>query len=175
MTGTMTGTARRARTVTGLLAGVAALGAAPPATAQPAQTNEPARTTETVEHCVARALTAAEVEAGATVDITCSPEAPLELIGALADVLMAQHFSGTGGTGSTLSIYGPADCTRSVVFAAADTWNDRIKSTVPRSCGSVKHYVNADYSGGNETVTGANTVTNLTTLSGKSSAMKYSP
>lgn len=122
--------------------------------------------------CTTEALELAEAEAGATVQIVCS-ERPLLARASLAgDVLMAVHYSGLGGTGSTLSIYGPADCSNVVVFGAADGWNDAIESTRPRACGNVKHFASSALTGENELVSGSST-TNLTTLRNRTSSLGY--
>lgn len=132
---------------------------------------QPEPTANVAQYCVATALTAAEVDAGATVEITCSPQPSLAL--RRADVLMATHHSGLNGAGMTLSISGPADCTGSVVFTVSDPWNDRIRSTVPRACGTAKHYVHNNFTGDTEIASGAYSTTNLTTLDRRTSAIQY--
>lgn len=124
--------------------------------------------------CVADALSAEEAASGATIAIVCAarPELALAQAARAGDVLMAVHSSGLGGTGSTLSVYGPADCSDVVVFGASDPWNDAIESTRPRACGNVKHFAGSGLTGENEVVSGSAT-TNLTTLRNRTSSIGY--
>jgi hypothetical protein len=142
------------------------VGAAPAAAARAADVD-----TEPLS-CTTEALTLEEAEEGATVEITCAERPSLSRASVAGDVLMAVHYSGLGGTGSTLSIYGPADCSDVVVFGAADPWNDTIESTRPRACGNIKHFVGTGLTGENEVVSGSVT-TNLTTLRNRTSSMGY--
>lgn len=124
--------------------------------------------------CVADALTAEEAAAGDHVSIVCAARPELALVQAAraGDVLMAVHSSGLGGTGSTLSVYGAADCSDVVVFGSSDPWNDAIESTRPRACGNVKHFAGSGLTGENEVVSGS-TTTNLTTLRNRTSSIGY--
>ncbi len=57
-------------------------------------------------------------------------------------------------------------------FPAGDPWNDRIRSTVPRACSRVKHFADAGFSGGAETINRGSGVA-LSILPGAVSSMRY--
>lgn len=122
--------------------------------------------------CVAQGIGVDEAEEGATVEIRCAERPALVRSARAGDVVMAVHYSGLGGTGSSLSIYGASDCSEVVVFGATDPWNDAIESTRPRACGNVKHFAGSGLTGENEVVSGS-TTTNLTTLRNRTSSIGY--
>ncbi|HEX7135765.1 MAG TPA: hypothetical protein VF228_24515, partial [Iamia sp.] len=143
--------------------------AAPITAAAPAGADEPEG-----DYCVAYALTAAEIEAGAFTEVECyaTPEEIPQ--GRSADIDLAIIYDGTGG-GSPSTVLRAASCTGAkFAFSSTDWWNDKISSTDLVSCGSAKHYVSATYTGTHELVT-TSAVFNFTTVNNLISSIEYAP
>ncbi len=131
-------------------------------TATPASANDPTGT------CWTTALTAEEIEDGATSEIECDDAPPGR------SSVLAVHWAGAAATGASLAVYGAACDGGGIGFAANDPWNDAISSTEHRLCSSIKHWEHAGNGGASQTTTGgALQVRNLTTLNDATSSIQY--
>jgi hypothetical protein len=147
----------------------ALVGAAPtPATA--AKT-----TTPMIKHCVAAALTDAQVAAGQTSKIDCV-DVPVGTPLRRTSSVIVRHFDGASGTGSVLEITGSTCNGAQFAILSTDWWNNRISSTEQTVCGYTKHWNGNNYTGTNElTGNGTFATFNLTTLNNATGSMDYAP
>lgn len=108
------------------------------------------------EECHTWALTAEEIDAGETSEITCewAVEGAVATMATSDEYKLATHYSGPSGFGTMLSVYGTNCNGGGVSFGAGDPWDDRIVSTRHYLCGTIKHFEHSDYSGIEETTTG---------------------
>ena len=142
--------------VVGLLGGVTVAGVSPAAAA--------ARPGE-VEWCYTNVLSPEQMAAGAGNDIRCfrserEMEADAEGGGrAEAGILsftnqrLARHYDQTGGSGSSLSVYG-ADCAGGGISLVGGAWDQRIRSTRHGACGTIGHYTSGSYGGSQQVTSG---------------------
>lgn len=147
-----------------VLAGTTALVAQPGAA-----TPVGAATDDEILHCRTVGLTAEQVAAGETSEVTCEVAGPRRR----SSLVAAIHYDGVNGTGSLLEVEG--DCSVRVSFSSSDWWNNRISSTRYTICGNVKHFVNSSWTGTNQLTTGtAGQVDNLNgTLNNETSSIGY--
>lgn len=133
--------------------------------------------------CWTYALTAEEIADGVTSVIECEPASQAAQERAthaaksgagLMSTVLARHFWSANGTGSFFDVFG-VDCNGGgISFAAGDPWNDNIRSTEHRICGTVKYWEHAGNSGASEYLGGSPwQIRNLTTLAGYTSAVQY--
>lgn len=142
--------------------------------------------------CSTRMLSPAELEAGVRSVITCyddfaqslnavgikgvSPTARPDTVSTNdGSGLVAVHYDGYNGTGSSLSVGGSTCEGGGISFGAGDWWNDRISSTRHQSCSQIKHWTDADYQGATQlTNAGSGGLANLNaTLNDAVSSIKY--
>lgn len=152
--------------VAGVLAPGALGSGSPPATAT--EPEEPLA-------CWTYALTAEEIADGVTSVIECEPasEATEGLASRMSTVL-ARHYWSPNASGSYFDVFGTVCNGGGISFAAGDPWNDNIRSTEHRACGTVKYWEHSNNSGASEYLGGSMyQVRNLTTMAGYTSAVQY--
>lgn len=138
---------------------LAALALAPAALAAPSPSvaDQPAPEPELVESCTTTTLTDAQIAAGERNEISCSWVDETQLRSQLSRMSrsgpIAIHHDGSSGGGAYLNVFG--SCAGGLSFSYSDPWNDRISSTSHYTCGTIKHFANADYTLGPETSQGS--------------------
>jgi hypothetical protein len=89
-----------------------------------------------------------------------------------ASHLVAVHYESKNGRGMFLNVGGDS-CEGGGMNLTGD-WNDRVRSTAPRGCSLIKHWVDADYGGASESVSGnQQTPTDLVNIGGLVSSVRY--
>jgi hypothetical protein len=176
---------------TALLAAPAApAAAAPAATAAPPP--PPTKAGEPSLYCSTLMLTPEQLEAHVLSTVQCfdTYDESLRAVGidpasmtrATSDgattnadqVILAQHYEDPGGQGASLAIYGYKPCNGGgVQFGTTNPWNDRIQSTAPRACSTVKHWTEPDFNGSMDTASGSGTRPLQNGLASKVSSIKY--
>lgn len=158
----------------GAFAAFAALPAVLPAVASVAAAPAPV-----ADQCMTRLLSAEEMRAGVTSEVTCF-RTHVEMLAAagirggirspLADSLLAIH--NTGGAGS-LSIYG-GTCGGGGMNLSAP-YNDAITSTTHKDCGRIKHFADANGNGDYQITMGSSgTTVNMNgTMIGRTTSIYY--
>jgi len=125
--------------------------------------------------CWTYALTDEEIADGVTSVIECEPASEAtEEVAARMSTVLARHFWSPNGSGSYFDVLGTTCGGGGISFAAGDPWNDNIRSTEHRLCGTVKYWEHAGNTGASEYLGGSPwQIRNLTTMAGYTSAVQY--
>jgi hypothetical protein len=129
---------------------------------------------EPFEHCYTEALTLEEAQQGAVSVVECYPlseEAPA----ARGLIDLATVYTGTGGTGSSLTVRSTTCTGVTQNFGAGHAWDNVISSTQLLACGNAKHYVNTGASGAHQLVSGGSMTNMNATLDNQTSSIEYAP